>query len=40
MSKVMFWLTVILVAIVGIYGFKALAGMSGSEGLQHFASSI
>lgn len=40
MEKAMFWLTVVIVSIVGIWAFKAIAGATGSQGLKQFAASI
>jgi hypothetical protein len=40
MSKLLFWLTVVGVAILGIWGFKTLAGMTNSSGLKKFASAV
>lgn len=40
MSKIGFWLTVVVVAILGIWAFKAIAGMQPSSGLKSFAASI
>jgi hypothetical protein len=40
MHKLLFWLSVVVVAILGIWGFKTLAGMTGSAGLQKFASAV
>lgn len=36
----MFWLSVVVVAIIGIFLFKFIAGKSGVAGLQSFASGI
>jgi hypothetical protein len=40
MDKAFFWLTIVVVAIIGIYVFKALAGASNIDGLKAFASGI
>lgn len=40
MSKLMFWVTVVIVSIIGIWAFKAAAGASGNDGLKSFAASI
>lgn len=39
-SKITFWLMVVVAAIVGIYGFKAIAAKSNMPGLQSFAEAI
>lgn len=40
MSKITFWLMVMVAAIIGIYGFKTLAAKSNMPGLQSFAEAI
>lgn len=40
MDKLMFWITVVIVSIVGIYLFKVLAGAAGPQGLKEFAANI
>ena len=40
MSKITFWLMVVIAAILGIYGFKMIAAKSNLPGLQQFAESI
>lgn len=39
-SKLTFWLMVVVAAIVGIWGFKAIAAKSNMSGLQTFAEAI
>ena len=39
-SKLTFWLMVVVAAIVGIWGFKAIAAKSNMPGLQTFAEAI
>lgn len=39
-SKLTFWLMVVVAAIVGIWGFKAIASKSNMTGLQAFAEAI
>lgn len=40
MGKAMFWLQVVIVAIVGIYVFKFIASQTGIEGLKSFAQAV
>lgn len=40
MDKLAFWLTVVVVSIVGIYLFKVLAGAVGPQGLKEFAANV
>lgn len=40
MDKAMFWLTVVIVSILGIWAFKAISGAVGPSGLKEFAASI
>lgn len=40
MDKFFFWVTVAVVAIIGIFVFKYLASISNIDGLKNFASQI
>jgi hypothetical protein len=40
MSKITFWLMVMVAAILGIYGFKLVAAKSNMPGLQSFAEAL
>lgn len=40
MGKAMFWLQVVIVAIIGIWVFKFAATQSGVEGLNTFAQAL
>lgn len=40
MGKAMFWLQVVVVAILGIYAFKLVASQTSIQGLQDFAKAI
>jgi hypothetical protein len=40
MSKLAFWVMVVVAAILGIYGFKTVAAKSNMPGLQAFAEVI
>lgn len=40
MNKLTFWLMVVVVSIIGIYGFKMLAAKSNMPGLQSVAEVI
>jgi hypothetical protein len=40
MDKLLFWLTVVVVSILGIFAFKTLAGLYGPPGLKAFAAKI
>jgi hypothetical protein len=40
MGKLGFYLSVVIVAIIGIYIFKLLSAMVPSQGLQSFAQAI
>lgn len=40
MDHLMFWLSIVAVAIIGIWLFKLLAAKSGIAGLQAFAGGI
>lgn len=39
-QKLTFWLMIVVVSIIGIYGFKTLAAKSNMTGLQTFAEAI
>ena len=39
-QKLIFWLMVMVAAIIGIYGFKTIAAKSSMPGLQTFAEAI
>lgn len=40
MSKITFWLMVMIASIIGIYVFKLIAARSNMPGLQSFAEAI
>lgn len=40
MDKIFFWVTVVIVAVIGIWGLKALAGAVGPQGFKDFMSGI
>ena len=40
MSHLMFWLSVVAAAIIGIFLFKLVANASGVSGLKSFADGI